>query len=154
MKKRNQDSIMSWTLQIEVSNYAAAVKAKAIELYKSLTAYRAEQDKLNYKKAKDEAAEKAEQEKLNEEKARKLKKVEIYINNIVSKIDEFKSINDTIKPSKNLSYHEVINHMLKISDWKQKQNIIDDVKIKLNKGLIDLDTEPIDYVLVKEDLKI
>ena len=50
--------------------------------------------------------------------ASKLKKAELDIKNLVSKIEEFESINNTIKPSEELSDHEVINHMLKIAEWK------------------------------------
>ena len=75
-----------------VSNHAVSIKAKAVE--HSLPVPRAEQERLNYKKAREESGKKAEQEKLNEEKTRKLKEAEIVVENLVSKIEEFEHINN------------------------------------------------------------
>ena len=44
----------------------------------------------------------------------RMKKAEMDVKNLVSKIDEFKSINDVIKPWKDISDHDVINLMLKL----------------------------------------
>ena len=63
----------------------------------------------------DEAVRKAEQDKLNKEKARKLQKAEIDFNNLASKIEEFESIINAIKPSEELSDHEVKDYMINIS---------------------------------------
>ena len=98
------------SLQKAVYDHAAAVKAKEAELSQSLPLTKFEKEKLNLEKARDEATRKAEEDKLYNEKAKaeaakalKLKKAEIDVDNLVSKIIDFESINNTIKPSKELS---------------------------------------------------
>ena len=88
------------SLQRVVSNYAISIKAKAVGLRQSFPASKAEQDKLN------------------KEKVRKLKKAELDVKHLVSKIDEFKSKKDNIKPSRDISDHDVINLMFKLDEWK------------------------------------
>ena len=65
------------SLRRTVSNHAVNIKAKALELCQLLPVSRVKQEKLNYKKARDESTKQAELEKLNKGKARKLKEAEL-----------------------------------------------------------------------------
>ena len=131
---------MSKILQTAAINHGAAIKAKATDLCQTLPLFRDKQESLDCKKARVNA------------KRFKLKKAEIEVKNLVSKITELESTIDTIKPSEELSDHEVKEHMINISKWEHKQDVINNVRIKLDKGIIDLDAEPTVYVLVKRRL--
>ena len=58
------------------------------------------------------------------------------------------------KANKELSAHNVTNLMLKLSEWKLKLDAINKAKLKLDKDLIGLNSEPVDYVLVSRILDI
>ena len=61
------------------------------------------------------------------------------------KKEEFEVISNSIKPSEDLVDHDVTNLML---------NAINEAKLKVDKDLISLSTEPIDYFSVSKKLDV
>ena len=71
------------------------------------------------------------------------------INDLQLKIADFHSIVNEIKPASDSSDQEIKESMLNISKWEQYVKEINDLKLKLDKDVIDLDKEPESYITIK-----
>ena len=59
-----------------------------------------------------------------------------------------------MKPSSELSDHEVANLMINLAEWNRKLDVIVEYELNLDKNLLSLETEPTGYPSLRRRFEI